>query len=259
LAVSGLITEPTATNFDLNGTNESNLPEVNIIEKDIQSTNLSAELLRIHHRMGHAPFTKLQELAKQGTLPARLKNCPILMCTACAYRKASRKAWRGKMLKNLKTNPTHVQPGDMVLVDQMVSPMLGLVAQIPGILTTKRYNYATVYVDQATRMGYVHLQKSATKGSPVYVLESTLQKQGIYGKWKSRANIGIYLGVLPHHSRNVALVLNRDTRLVSPQFHVQHDHCYHTVREEKQKSPDLWMIKAGFVSQKEALQTQSSG
>jgi hypothetical protein len=78
-------------------------------------------------------------------------------------------------------------------------------------------------------------------GSPVYVLESALQKQGIYGKWRSRANIGIYLGASPHHSRNVALVLNRDTGLVSPQFHVQH--CYHTVRMEKQKSPDLWMIK----------------
>jgi hypothetical protein len=88
-------------------------------------------------------------------------------------------------------------------------------------------------------------------GSPVYMLESKLQKQGIFGKWKSRANIGMYLGRSPHHSRNVALVLSRQTGLVSPQFHVQHDHCYHTVREERQKEPDLWMIKAGFVGSKE--------
>jgi hypothetical protein len=136
------------TDFDLNGTNESNLPEVNVIEEDIQRTNLSAKLLRIHHRMDHAPFRKLQELAKQGALLARLKNCPIPMCTACAYGKASRKAWRGKTLKNLKTSSTHLQPGDMVLVNQMVLPIPGLVAQITGILTTKRYKYATVYVDQ---------------------------------------------------------------------------------------------------------------
>jgi hypothetical protein len=94
-------------------------------------------------------------------------------------------------------------------------------------------------------------------GSPVYVLESELQKQGIFGKWKSQANIGIYLGRSPHHSRNVALVLTWQTGLVSPQFHVQHDHCYHTVREERQKEPDLWMIKAGFVGSKEVAAAAS--
>jgi hypothetical protein len=88
-------------------------------------------------------------------------------------------------------------------------------------------------------------------GSPVYVMESALQKQGIFGKWKTRANIGIYLGRSPHHSRNVALVLNRQTGLVSPQFHVQHDHCYNMVREEPQKEPNLWLIKAGFAGPKE--------
>jgi hypothetical protein len=72
-------------------------------------------------------------------------------------------------------------------------------------------------------------------GSPLYVLESKLQKQGIFGKWKSWANMGIYLGQSPHHSRNVALVLNWMTGLVSIQFHVQHDHCYHMVKEEQQK------------------------
>jgi hypothetical protein len=87
-------------------------------------------------------------------------------------------------------------------------------------------------------------------GSPVYVLESELQTQGIFGKWKSRAKAGIYLGRSPQHSRNVAPVLNRDTGLVSPQFHVKHDHCYHTVREEQQKTPDLWLVKAGFVGPK---------
>jgi hypothetical protein len=59
------------------------------------------------------------------------------------------------------SNQTDLQARDIVLVDQMVSPILGLVAQITGALTTKRYNYATVYVDQATRLGYVHLQKGA--------------------------------------------------------------------------------------------------
>jgi hypothetical protein len=50
--------------FNLNGTTEGEkLPEVDIME-DTQPTNLVAELLRVHHWMGHAPFSKLQEMAK---------------------------------------------------------------------------------------------------------------------------------------------------------------------------------------------------
>jgi hypothetical protein len=77
---------------------------------------------------------------------------------ACAYGKASQKACRGNPLKKGMSNQT----GDIVSVDQMVSLIPGLVTQITGALTTKRYNYATVYVDQVTRLGYVHQQKGAT-------------------------------------------------------------------------------------------------
>jgi hypothetical protein len=45
---------------------------------------------------------------------------------------------------------------------------------------------------------------------------------------------------------------------VSPQFHVQHNHCYHMVREEPQKEPDLWLIKAGFVGPKEVAATSKA-
>jgi hypothetical protein len=151
-----------ATDFDLDGAKGEQIPEINIVEEDVQSTNLAAEILCIHHRMGHAPFSKIQEMARQGALPARFKNCPIPMCTACAYGKASRKAWRGKLSKKGAGSRTNLRAGELVSVDQMVSPIPGLVAQITGTLTTKRYNYATVYADQATRLGYVHLQKGAT-------------------------------------------------------------------------------------------------
>jgi hypothetical protein len=154
--------EPTTTDFSLNGTTEGEkLPEVDIMEEDTQPTNLAAELLRIHHRMGHAPFAKLQEMAKQGALPGRLKNCPIPTCTACMYGKASHKKWRDKPTNKAKL-PSILQAGERVSVDQMVSPIPGPIAQITGALTTQRYKYATVFVDQATRMGYVHLQKAAS-------------------------------------------------------------------------------------------------
>ena len=44
----------------------------------------------------------------------------------------------------------------------MVSPTPGLISQITGKLNTKRYMYATVYIDQFSGLGYVHLQKTAT-------------------------------------------------------------------------------------------------
>jgi hypothetical protein len=149
--------KPTATDFDLDGGKGEQILEIHIVEEDVQSTNLAAEILQINHHMGHAPFSKLQEMARQGVLLARLKNCPIPMCTACAYGKASRKAQRGKLLKKGASSRTDLRAGDIVSVNQMVSPVPGLVAQKMGVLTTKRYNYATVYADQATRLGYVHL------------------------------------------------------------------------------------------------------
>jgi Reverse transcriptase (RNA-dependent DNA polymerase) len=161
------------TEFDLNGPTEEDeqCEEVNLIEEDVQPTNMAAEILQIHHRMGHAPFAKLQEMAKQGALPRRLKNCPIPSCTACMYGKASRKPWRSKPRKNQPAK-TKLNPGDMTSVDQMNSSTPGLVAQISGILTTKRYKCATVFVDQASRLGYIYPQKTSSAEETIEAKEA---------------------------------------------------------------------------------------
>ena len=86
-------------------------------------------------------------------------------------------------------------------------------------------------------------------GCPVYVLNNVLQKGQSQHKRKQRSRVGIYLGPSPQHARNVALVLDRDIGLVSPQFHVQFNPSFHTVQHDKFDS--LWQIKAGFVSQRE--------
>jgi hypothetical protein len=49
-----------------------------------------------------------------------------------------------------------------ISVDQLKSPTPGLIAQLSGFLTTKRYGYATVYVDHASRLSFVWLQKLTT-------------------------------------------------------------------------------------------------
>ena len=115
----------------------------------------------MHRRFNHLPIPKLQQLAKQGVLPRRLAKCAAPTCSACLFAKAQRKPWRSKTAKNqLSLEQMPRRPGQVVSVDQLKSPTPGLVAQMTGILTTKRYVYATVFVDQYSRIGYVHLQKT---------------------------------------------------------------------------------------------------
>ena len=386
----------TPVEFDLNGpttpasegerTGASPTSTVNIIsdEEDRQPSDL-AELLMLHQQYGHISMRKLQEMAKQGIIPKRIAKCRIPTCSACLYSKATKKPWRGKESKDGSGKEQPTRPGQVVSVDQLVSPTPGLIAQMTGFLTTKRYNYATVYVDQFTRFGYVYLQKTASaeetiegkraseaaarrhgvrirhyhadngifkanawveacrkdgqgmtyagvnahhqngiaerrirelqelaramlihanarwKGSvtanlwpyairmaseavnntpsfqdpnkrtpielfsgtkatsnpkhwkpfgcPTYVLDNDLQGRKPFHKWRQRSNPGIYLGVSPVHDRNVALVLDRDTGLASPQFHVAFDPRFDTAKDITTESK--WQLKAGFVIQRE--------
>ena len=85
-------------------------------------------------------------------------------------------------------------------------------------------------------------------GCPVYVLNNRLQASQQLNKWLPRARVGMYLGMSPHHARTVALVLNVETALVSPQFHVKFDDSFNTVSYPRNQSINVsaWKIKAGF-------------
>ena len=344
------------------------------------TTSLEAELLHFHQKFGHISFDRLRDMARIGVIPKRLVKARNPACAACFYSKMTRKPWRNKPKLAYEPKPI-TEPGEMVSVDQLTSPTPGFIAQMTGILTTKRYKYATVFVDHASKLGYVHLQKTSTAeetieakklfeayardrgvhikayhadngvfrankwrdecrrtgqpltfsgvkahhtngmaekqiqdlqdltrtqmihaahrwekcitanlwpyalkisndmlnhtpspkdkakrspeqifsktvthvnqkhyhpfGCPCYVLEDPLQDNKPYNKWKERSRVGIYLGQSPEHGRNVALVLNRYTGLVSPQFHVKFDDTFHTVKDVKLQS--LWQEKAGFI------------
>ena len=81
---------------------------------------------------------------------------------------------------------------------------------------------------------------------PVYVLESNLQSGHIQNKWKKRSRVGIYLGRYLQHSQSVALMLEKNTGLVSPQFHLSFDPSFYTVKQDKLDSK--WQLKAGLVN-----------
>jgi Reverse transcriptase (RNA-dependent DNA polymerase) len=377
--------------IDFNGEMEM-LPTEDV---DIQANTSQAKLLAWHYRLGHIPFAKIRQMASRGDLPIGLATCQIPKCAACMYGKATRRAWRTKTPVNAIANKQVTAPGAVVSMDQLVSAVPGLIGQMKGFLTRKRYMVATVFVDHFSGMSYVYLQKGATAletieakkaferfasthgvvvrhyhsdngifetrefqdevaacqqtisfcgvnahhqngkaekkirdlqeltrtmilhaqqrwsdainaylwpfamkmandisnrapgihtgvspielfsqvevsprvkhshtfGAPVYVLDNVLQTPGIgIPKWSKRANVGIYVGISPRHSRKIALVLNLITGHVSPQFHVVVDDFFETLRisagNPLPKSD--WQKATGFIRSAQHRQTRES-
>jgi len=83
------------------------------------------------------------------------------------------------------------KPGQVVGVDQLVSPVPDLIGQMTGFITTKRYRYATVFVDHYSGLGYVYLQKQAT-------VEETLKAKKAFEKYA----LGCGIKVEHYHADN---------------------------------------------------------
>ena len=99
-----------------------------------------------------------------------------------------------------------------------------------GILTKKRYKYATVYVDQATRWGFIYFQKTAsieeTMESKTLFEQAALQRgvriqgyhadKGIFraNKWHNDCHTKrqtlTFAGVNAHHTNDIAEKRIRD-------------------------------------------------
>ena len=100
-------------------------------------------------------------MARQGLLPKHLATCRIPACTACLYGRATKRPWRTKPNKRFISTDSLKHKG-AVSVDMLHSPIPGLVAQMTGNLTTKRYNFATVYIHVTTGYSYIQLQESSS-------------------------------------------------------------------------------------------------
>ena len=152
-------------------------------EEDCQESTPEAELLMAHHQFQHISFSKLQEMARQGVLPRRLAKCKIPSCSACLYGKATKRAWQSKQEKQSQRNQV-LKPGKVISVDQMVSPVPGLITQMVGFLTKQCYKYATVFVDQASRMGFVYLQKTCSA-------EETIKAKRAFEKYAANQGVTV--------------------------------------------------------------------
>ena len=154
---------PLVTDFNLQPEpNQNDVPTI-VDDEEEHFDNVKAEFLRWHHRLGHLSPVKIQSLARYGILPKRLAKCDVPLCTSCLYGKATRRQWRTKMPKQKDERfPAVRGPGDCVSIDQLESTTPGLIAQLKGKPTTKRYTAATVFVDQFSGLSFVWLQKSTS-------------------------------------------------------------------------------------------------
>jgi hypothetical protein len=74
-------------------------------------------------------------------------------------------------------------------------------------------------------------------GCPVYVLDAALQDGKKIPKWSPRARLGLFLDFSDVHSSQVPLVLNVETKKISPQFHVIFDDTFTTVHSLPSNKP----------------------
>ena len=95
------------------------------------------------------------------------------------------KPWKSKDKANSRIrSPVDNQPGECTSMDAMTSTSPGLIPQMSGFLTKRKFSAATIFVDHASSYGYVFLQENQT-------LETTLEAKASYERHASTFGIRI--------------------------------------------------------------------
>jgi hypothetical protein len=174
----------TPVSFDPDATDRTNLPVIIEDEEDTAvHQNPATEFLCWHHKLNHMSAAKMQSMAKRGLLPKKLAKCQIPTCTSCLYGKATRRPWRSKPKVGQQGGKfrTASEAGQRISINQLESSTPGLIAQIKGWLTKKRYKVATSFVDHFSGLSYIHLQKSTNADE---TLEAKLAFERFASKFK---------------------------------------------------------------------------
>jgi hypothetical protein len=138
----------------------------------------------LHEKFGHLSFPILQMLAKAGHIPSELSTVDPPTCPGCAYGKAHRRPWRRKPIKNRSRSTLKIatSPGQVISVDQLVSPTAGFVPIHRGRPSLVRYIGATVFVDHFSDFTYVHLMTDMDAAATVaakQAFERILRSHGV--------------------------------------------------------------------------------
>ena len=97
------------------------------------------------------------------------------------YTKVTLRPWHKKS-SNQHDAYKPAQPVEYVSVDQLNSPTPGLIARLTGKLTTKHYNTATVFVNQAIIFIYAHFHNTYSSNETLkakQVFELMAHKHGV--------------------------------------------------------------------------------
>jgi hypothetical protein len=150
------------------------VPEGTDTTKDeFEDMSAKTEKMYWHYRLGHLPFSAINRLSENGELPKRLYKAPDTMCASCTYGAMTRQAWRSQCTpRNVSGGKTITKPGDCVSIDQMQSPVPGLIAQVKGNPTRDRYTCGAIFVDHYSDATYVHLQETLSAKDTILAKES---------------------------------------------------------------------------------------
>jgi len=156
-----------ASTASFNVTEPVSIPLDDNKEQHQTPSNSSDELLMWHYRLGHKSFLQLQAMARSGDLPRRLATCKVPKCAACRLGKATKVPWRSKGEDNRRQIHTATEPGQCVSIDQMQSTTPGLIGQMTGFLTKKRYHHVTIFVDHYSRLTFTYAHQRITAADTV--------------------------------------------------------------------------------------------
>ena len=114
--------KPIDSDFSISQRTSTPIQDADIIAMQRKKTRL----LMYHEKLGHLSFSILRLLARAGIIPKDLATVDPPTCPGCAYGKAHKLKWRHKGIKNRKRIKVATAPGQVVSMDQLISPHLGL-------------------------------------------------------------------------------------------------------------------------------------
>ena len=92
-------------------------------------------MLKMHYKLGHLPFSKIQIMAANGNLDRKMADCHVPKCAACSFGKATKRPWQTKVPISSLGSQLIMAPGLCVSVDQLESPIPGLGFIVPVMNT----------------------------------------------------------------------------------------------------------------------------
>ena len=154
-------------------------------------SDLQREFLHLYNKSGHVNFSKLQNLARKGLIPAKFKNVTPPVCITCVLGKQHKLA---RTKDNKIAGSSVKQPGDMIHMDQCIVTTPGCPMTHSGKNNPEKITCFTIYVDSISHRIHIHFQ-SSTEAVQTLVGKHRLERYGkkFQVKIKSfRADNGIF-------------------------------------------------------------------